>query len=143
MGRTLPPFSQLIEHERRAWTPFRRALRKDDQATFDRLFDCAKLHVQAGVHLSRPWPFEVIAMAMLLEHHKQLEHLLTRLEAVCQSVLPVVSSILERPLEPPALTGTVERFPPPKPEAQHCYTSPSNEPWRGESHMALVMEQAL
>ena len=68
MGRTLPPFSQLIEHERRSWAPFRRALRKDDQAAFDRLFDCAKLHVQAGVYLSRPWPFEVIAMAMLLEH---------------------------------------------------------------------------
>src|ERR671937_23303 len=61
MGRTLPPFSQLIEHERRSWAPFKRALRKTDQAVFDRLFDCAKLHVQAGVYLSRPWPFEAIA----------------------------------------------------------------------------------
>jgi len=80
MGRTLPPFSQLIEHERRAWTSFRRALRKADQAVFDHLFDCAKLHVQAGVYLSRPWPFEVIAMAILLEHHKALERLLAQLE---------------------------------------------------------------
>ena len=79
MGRTLPPFSQLIEHERRAWAPFRRALRKADQAAFDRLFDCAKLHVQAGVYLSRPWPFEVLAIAILLEHHKLLERLLTQL----------------------------------------------------------------
>jgi hypothetical protein len=111
MGRTLPPFSQLIEYERRAWAPFRRALRKDDQAAFDRLFDCAKLHVQAGVYLSRPWPFEVIAMAMLLEHHKQLEHLLTRLEASCQSVRPAASPALERPHDPPALTGMVEGLP--------------------------------
>jgi hypothetical protein len=111
MGRTLPPFSQLIERERRAWAPFRRALRKDDQAAFDRLFDCAKLHVQAGVYLSRPWPFEVIAMAMLLEHHKQLEHLLTRLEASCQSVRPAASPALERPHDPPALTGMVEGLP--------------------------------
>lgn len=80
MGRTLPPFSQLIERERRAWAPFKRALRKADQAVFDHLFDCAKLHVQAGVYLSRPWPFEVIAMAMLLEHHKWIEQLLMRLE---------------------------------------------------------------
>jgi hypothetical protein len=108
MGRTLPPFSQLIEYERRAWAPFRRALRKDDQATFDRLFECAKLHVQAGVYLSRPWPFEVIAMAMLLEHHKQLERLLARLETFCQSALPTVSPILERPQDPPALSGVVE-----------------------------------
>jgi hypothetical protein len=110
MGRTLPPFSQLIEYERRAWAPFRRALRKDDQAAFDRLFDCAKLHVQAGVYLSRPWPFEVIAMAMLLEHHKQLERLLIRLEAFCQRTLPAVSPSHERPQEPPALTGAVARL---------------------------------
>ena len=118
MGRTLPPFSQLIEHERRAWAPFRRALRKDDQAAFDRLFDCAKLHVQAGVYLSRPWPFEVIAMAMLLEHHKQLERLLTRLEAFCQRTLPAVSAVLERPQDPPALTGTVEDRYAPRQEGQ-------------------------
>jgi hypothetical protein len=111
MGRTLPPFSQLIEYERRAWAPFRRALRKDDQAAFDRLFDCAKLHVQAGVYLSRPWPFEVIAMAMLLEHHKRLEHLLTRLEAFCQGIHPAAAPALERPHDPPALTGTVEGLP--------------------------------
>jgi hypothetical protein len=111
MGRTLPPFSQLIEYERRAWAPFRRALRKDDQAAFDRLFDCAKLHVQAGVYLSRPWPFEVIAMAMLLEHHKRLEHLLTQLEALCHSVRPVISSALERPHAAPTLTDMVECLP--------------------------------
>ena len=88
MGRTLSPFSQLIESERRAWAPFRRALRKADQAVFDRLFDCAKLHVQAGVYLSRPWPFEVVAMAMLLEHHKRLEQLLAQLEALCRRACP-------------------------------------------------------
>jgi hypothetical protein len=108
MGRTLPPFSQLIERERRAWAPFRRALRKDDQAAFDRLFDCAKLHVQAGVYLSRPWPFEVIAMAMLLEHHKRLEQLLTRLEACCHNAHPAISPAREEPHDPPALTGTIE-----------------------------------
>jgi len=111
MGRTLPPFSQLIESERRAWAPFRRALRKDDQAAFDRLFDCAKLHVQAGVYLSRPWPFEVIAMAVLLEHHKQLEHLLARLEAFCHSARPAATLAHERVHESAALTGTVECLP--------------------------------
>jgi hypothetical protein len=118
MGRTLPPFSQLIEHERRAWAPFRRALRKDDQVAFDRLFDCAKLHVQAGVYLSRPWPFEVIAMAMLLEHQKQLERVLARLEAACQSVLPVATPSRTRPQDPPTLTGAVERLHTPRQEDQ-------------------------
>src|SRR5919202_6345345 len=97
MGRTLAPFSQLIERERRAWAPFRRALRKDDQAAFDRLFDCAKLHVQAGAYLSRPWPFEVIAMAILLEHHKRLDRLLAQLEACCASARPPTAPAPERP----------------------------------------------
>jgi nitrate reductase gamma subunit len=64
MGKTLPPFSSLIEQERRRWVPFKRALPKADQALFDRLFDCAKLHIQAGVMVARPWPFETIVMAM-------------------------------------------------------------------------------
>ena len=73
------PFSQFIEQECRAWSPFTRALRKADQAAFDQPFDCAKLHVQAGVYLSRPSPFEVIAMAMLLEQQTLLERLLAQL----------------------------------------------------------------
>jgi hypothetical protein len=80
MGRTLPPFSQLIDVERRRWAPFRRALPKEDQAAFDRLFDCAKRHVQAGVMVSRPWPFETMVMAVLLEYQKRLEEIMKRLE---------------------------------------------------------------
>jgi hypothetical protein len=111
MGRTLPPFSQLIEYERRAWAPFRRALRKDDQKAFDHLFDCAKLHVQAGVYLSRPWPFEVVAMAMLLEHHKRLEQLLTQFEALCHRTRSLTTPALEELYDPPALTDQSTRPP--------------------------------
>jgi hypothetical protein len=46
-------------------------LAEADQAIFDRLFDCAKLHVQVGVIVSRPWPFETMVMAVLLEHEKR------------------------------------------------------------------------
>jgi hypothetical protein len=88
MGKTLPPFSQLIEAERRRWEPFKRALPKADQGLFERLFDCAKLNVQAGVYLSRAWPFEVIVMAILLEQQKQLEVLEQRLRAVLPPPLP-------------------------------------------------------
>jgi hypothetical protein len=75
MGKTLPPFSSLIEQERRRWMPFKKALPKADQAIFYRLFDCAKLHIQAGVMVSRPWPFETIVMAIVLEQQKQVERL--------------------------------------------------------------------
>jgi hypothetical protein len=75
MGKTLPPFSFLIEQERRRWMPFKKALPKADQPLFDRLFDCAKLHIQAGVMVARPWPFETIVMAILLEQQKLRERL--------------------------------------------------------------------
>jgi hypothetical protein len=75
MGKTFPPFSSLIEQERRRWMPFKKALPKADQAIFDRLFDCAKLHIQAGVMVSRPWPLETMVMAIVLEQHKQVERL--------------------------------------------------------------------
>ena len=80
MGKTLPPFSSLIEQERRRWMSFKKALPKADQALFDRLFDCAKLHIQAGVMVARPWPFETIVMAVLLEQQKQVERLQRLLE---------------------------------------------------------------
>jgi hypothetical protein len=80
MGKTLPPFSFLIEQERRRWMPFKKALPKADQPLFDRLFDCAKLHIQAGVMVARPWPFETIVMAVLLEQQKQVERLQSMLD---------------------------------------------------------------
>ena len=82
MGRTLPPFSQLIEDERRRWAPFKRALPKEDHAIVDRLFDCAKIHIQAGVMVSRPWPLETMVMAIFLAQQKQLEQAQRLLEEV-------------------------------------------------------------
>jgi hypothetical protein len=82
MGKTLPPFSQLIEGERRRWAPFKRALAKEDQAMLDRLFDCAKRHVQAGVMVSRPLPFETIVLSILLEQQKLLEQAGAMIDAI-------------------------------------------------------------
>jgi hypothetical protein len=48
----------------------------------DRLFDGAKLQVQAGVYASRPWACETMVMAMLLEHQKRVEEMLKRIEGV-------------------------------------------------------------
>jgi hypothetical protein len=75
VGRTVLPYSQVLEREYSEWKKFRRGLRKEDQKAFDRLFDLARLHVQAGVYASRPWPLETILISMLLEHHKALEGL--------------------------------------------------------------------
>jgi hypothetical protein len=83
MGRTVLPFSQVLEREYEDWKKFRRALRREDQQVLDRLFDRARLHVQAGSYASRPWPFETILFSIVLEQEKELSELqmeLKRLE---------------------------------------------------------------
>ena len=72
MGRTVLPYSHVWEEERSRWLKFRRALRKEDQVHLDRLFELARLHLQAGVYASNPWPLESMLLSMLLEHQKAL-----------------------------------------------------------------------
>ena len=79
MGRTVLPYSQVWEAERQRWVKFRRALRREDQAHLDRLFELARLHLQAGVYASQPWPLESMFLSMLLEHQKDLRALEERL----------------------------------------------------------------
>ena len=82
MGRTVLPFSRVLEQEVQEWRKFRRGLRKGDQQFLDRLFEEARLHVQAGVYASRPLPFETILVSILLEHEKALVELRSRLKAL-------------------------------------------------------------
>jgi hypothetical protein len=81
MGKTLPPFTELIEQGDRRWAPFRQALAAEDQAIFNRLFESITQHVQGDVYLSRPWSFEAIRLAVLLEHEKRIAELVRMLQA--------------------------------------------------------------
>jgi hypothetical protein len=93
MGRTVLPFSQVLEQEVQEWKKFRRGLRREDQQFLDRLFEEARLHVQAGVYASRPWPFETILVSILLEHEKALVELRSKIRTLEErkSELPLFS----------------------------------------------------
>jgi len=80
MGRTVLPFSRVLEQEVQEWKKFRRGLRKEDQQFLDRLFEEARLHVQAGVYASKPWPFETILVSILLEHEKAIVELRSKVK---------------------------------------------------------------
>jgi hypothetical protein len=82
MGRTVLPFSRVLEQEVQEWKKFRRGLRKEDQQFLDHLFEEARLHVQAGVYASRPWPFETILVSILIEHEKAFAELRSRLRVL-------------------------------------------------------------
>ena len=74
-------FRCVLENEVQEWRKFRRALRKEDQEFLDRLFEKARVHIQAGAEASRAWPFETILISILLEHEKVLVELRSKLKA--------------------------------------------------------------
>ena len=80
MGRTLLPYSHVLQSERECWKPFRKALSKEDQQVFDRLFDRAKFHTHAGVYMARSWPMETILASICLEHGKMIGEILNKLK---------------------------------------------------------------
>ena len=80
MGRTLPSFMQVIQSEQNAWSKFRRALRREDQAVFDTLFAAARYHAPACAYTSHPVPFEAMLLSMLIEERKIILQLEARLE---------------------------------------------------------------
>ena len=80
MGRTVVPYSLVMEDERARLNPFRRALSKEDQQAFDRLFARAKMHTSAGVYMANPWPMETILLSICLEHGKIIEEILGKLK---------------------------------------------------------------
>lgn len=82
MGRTTQTMTQLVAQEEAYWAPFRRALRKEDQAIFDRLFAAARHHTAPAHYASHSTPFDSILLAMLLEAMKTVEALRMRLEAL-------------------------------------------------------------
>ena len=68
MGRTVRPFSHVLEKEHGRWKEFRQGLSRENQEAFDRLFDRAKFHTAAAVYMARPWPLETLLPSVCLEH---------------------------------------------------------------------------
>jgi hypothetical protein len=79
MGRTVATMTQVVDQEAANFRQFRRALRKEDQEIFDRLFAAARHHAAPGAYQSHASPFETILLAMLLELGKAVVGLQRRL----------------------------------------------------------------
>ncbi|HXF82223.1 MAG TPA: hypothetical protein VNN19_05670 [bacterium] len=85
MGRTTQTMTQLVAQEEACWAPFRRALRREDQRVFDRLFAAARHHTAPAHYASHATPFDAILLAMVLETMKAVEALARRLDALAAS----------------------------------------------------------
>lgn len=72
MGRTLSTFCQLVEETAQRWAKFRRALRREDQEYFDRLFLRVRGYTQAATYQCSDNPMEAILLAIALDQEKRL-----------------------------------------------------------------------
>jgi hypothetical protein len=82
MGRTVPTFRQLIDDAIARWAKFRRALRREDQEYFDRLFRRVRTYTQAATYQASDNPMEAILLSIALDQEK-------RLDALERAVLPL------------------------------------------------------
>ena len=75
MGRTVPTFRQLIDEAIARWSKFRRALRREDQEYFDRLFRRVRTYTQAATYQANDNPMETILLSIALDQEKRLDAL--------------------------------------------------------------------
>ena len=68
--------------EEESFSRFRRALRRSDQLALDELFVAARHHLAAAAYAAHALPMEIFLLAMLLEEHKEVQRLRTRVEAL-------------------------------------------------------------
>lgn len=75
MGRTVPTFVQLIHDATARWAKFRRALRREDQPFFDRLFQRARCYTQAATYQCHDNPMEAVLLSIALDQEKRINAL--------------------------------------------------------------------
>lgn len=82
MGRTNPTYRNAIRRLERDWGTMRRALRREYQADFDRLFDRGREFADAAGHANPPDPERAFLLSLALAHEVELRRLEERLAAL-------------------------------------------------------------
>jgi hypothetical protein len=80
MGRTSPTYRDYLRTLESEWQPFRRALRRQYQADFDRLFDRARDHADAAGYANGADPEFAFLLSVLLAQEVELRALRDRLD---------------------------------------------------------------
>ena len=75
MGRTVRTFREAIDTESAKWKTFRRQLKPDDRERFDKIFDYARMHADAGTVISIPHKIDVVFMTVLIELQRRIDEL--------------------------------------------------------------------
>jgi hypothetical protein len=90
MGRTVPTFRQLVDDAIARWAKFRRALRREDQEYFDRLFRRVRSYTQAATYQASDNPMEAILLSIALDQEKRLDVLERAAPQQVGATLPLI-----------------------------------------------------
>ena len=82
MGRTVPSFHRVIERFRLQWSDFRRALRAEDKAAFDKLMDSFRAHADAGSLVNTPNLVAVFLMSVLIDLRQEIDQLSAKIQRI-------------------------------------------------------------
>lgn len=80
MGKTVPSYRQVLEHEIERWKGFRKGLRGKDAEAFDRMMNACRMFASAGGMATRPILLEAMFMSILLHQEKMLAGIKERLD---------------------------------------------------------------
>ncbi|WP_265110198.1 hypothetical protein [Halosolutus halophilus] len=89
MGRTNSTYRDAVRRIESDWEPMRRALRREYQSDFDRLFDRARSIADAAGYANPREPERAVLLSVLLAHEIELRRLRAELETHPESELPV------------------------------------------------------
>lgn len=82
MGRTTPTYRRFLDAYEADWGDYRRALRSERRADFDRLFEGAAARAHAAGLQNPPDPLEAVYLSMLVAHEAELRRLRERVAAL-------------------------------------------------------------
>jgi hypothetical protein len=80
MGRTNPTYRDFLDRFAEHHQGFRRGLRREYTADFDRLFDHARTHADAAGYHNATNPEVAVLLSILLAHEHELRRLREQLE---------------------------------------------------------------
>jgi hypothetical protein len=80
MGRTNPTYRDFLDRFAEQHRSFRRGLRREYTADFDRLFDHARAHADAAGYHNATDPEVAVLLSILLAHEHELRQLRERLD---------------------------------------------------------------
>lgn len=78
----VPDSTDVVRAVEDRWSPYRRALRPDDQFVLDRLFEYGEEHATAITSLTHRSPVVPLLVAIDLEQERRLDELEARLDAL-------------------------------------------------------------